>query len=482
MDWYCALAEHLLSKEHITIGYESFTTIVKTLEEAIITLYKVLILYQMTSVCSYYRNQGLVFLRGLVNLDDWDGGFESVKNAEAAVENMSVQYYREYEKSSLHQLVNSGQEIETRLGDIHLDLRKFISQQKEARMDDKLTVCLRDLRVIDPQDDMNTIERKKDVLLDGACEWIFHKEEYAAFTNWDESNFSPRRLLWIKGPAGTGKTMLLIGIIRKLESQPSLLAPNLLYFFFQGTGDQDLTKATAALRSLMWLLLLQQPHLSPHLLSKYEKAGVSLFTDRNAFEALSGVFKNMLQDRQFSPTYLIIDALDECTQGLAEFIELISTTLALSTKVRWLISSRPYIKLENAGTARCLVQLDPSVLKDPVNNYIKHRLSILSGKDGYDEDVLGKVSEAIHQRANNTFLWVALVFKRLNSVEGWYATDIIDQFPPDLSELYGHMMAGIESGQMRDPEYCKNALVAAFLAYRPLSLSEIACLLDSPPR
>ncbi|KAL7917745.1 hypothetical protein ACQKWADRAFT_317118 [Trichoderma austrokoningii] len=481
MDWYCALAEHLLSKEHITIGSESFTTIIKTLEEAIIALYKALILYQMTSVCSYYRNQGLVFLRGLVNLDDWDGGFESVKNAEATVENMSAQYYREYEKSALHQLVNSGHEMETRLGDIHLDLRKFIAQQKEARFDDKLTRCLRDLRVIDPQDDMNTIERKKDVLLDGACEWIFHREEYAAFTNWDESN-SPRRLLWVKGPAGTGKTMLLISIIRELESQPSLLAPNLLYFFCQGTGDQDLTKATAALRSLVWLLLLQQPHLSPHLLSKYEKAGVSLFTDRNAFEALSGVLKNMLQDRQFSPTYLIIDALDECTQGLAEFIELISTTLALSTKVRWLVSSRPHIKLKNEDTARCLVQLDPSVLKDPVNNYIKHKLSILSGKDGYDEDVLGKVSEAIHQRANNTFLWVALVFKRLDSIEGWYATDIINQIPPDLSELYGHMMAGIERGQMRDPEYCKNALVATFLAYRPLSLSEIAVLAGFPPK
>jgi hypothetical protein len=62
---------------------------------------------------------------------------------------------------------------------------------------------------------------------------------------------------------------------------------------------------------------------------------------------------------------------NKCTQGLAEFIELISTTLALLTKVRWLVSSRPYIKLKNAGTARCLVQLDPSVLKDPVTNYIE---------------------------------------------------------------------------------------------------------------
>ena len=87
----------------------------------------------------------------------------------------------------------------------------------EMRMDDKSTKCLRNLRVIDPQDDMKTIERKKDKLFDEAYNWIFHRKEYTAFTNWDE--FDSPRLLWIKGPAGTGKTMLLISIIRELESQ-----------------------------------------------------------------------------------------------------------------------------------------------------------------------------------------------------------------------------------------------------------------------
>ena len=34
----------------------------------------------------------------------------------------------------------------------------------------------------------------------------------------------------------------------------------------------------------------------------------------------------------------------------------------------------------------------------------------------------------------------------------------------------------IEGGQMRDPQYCKDVLVATYLAYRPLSLAELAVL------
>lgn len=51
--------------------------------------------------------------------------------------------------------------------------------------------------VVDPQDDMETIEIKKDKLLDDAYKWILHTKEYAAFTNWsnEESSLPPSRLL-----------------------------------------------------------------------------------------------------------------------------------------------------------------------------------------------------------------------------------------------------------------------------------------------
>jgi hypothetical protein len=362
----------------------------------------------------------------------------------------------QHTRSFLGRLVELGEGRQSLLGDISQALRDYIALWKDIHMDDRDTECIRDLRVIDPQDDMKKIENNKDELLDDAYNWILHTTEYAAFTNWsnEESDLSPCRLLWIKGHAGMGKTMLLIGIIRELSNQPFVLAPNLSYFFCQGT-DTTLNNATATLRSLIWLLLVQQPHLISHLRKKYKVSDAALFQDRNAFYALYEVFQSMLKDPRLSPAYFIVDALDECDQkkpGLAELIQLISTSLTLTDKVKWLVSSRPVVdvhaKLKNPDTSRTLVELDAKSLEGPVNAYIDHKLSTLKGKDGYDEDTLAKVSNEVRQRAMNTFLWVALVFKELDSVDGWYAVEIIKKIPPGLSELYNHIMTKIENGLM----------------------------------
>ena len=46
----------------------------RELENQIVDLYKALLSYQIKSVYSYYRNRGLVLLRDMVKLDDWDAG------------------------------------------------------------------------------------------------------------------------------------------------------------------------------------------------------------------------------------------------------------------------------------------------------------------------------------------------------------------------------------------------------------------------
>jgi hypothetical protein len=488
MEWYCALAEHLLDRDNIKIGNTCFKAILQQLEERVKSLYKALLLYQMKSVCSYYRNQGLVFLRGLLNLDDWTGDLTSVMNAETAVRNDTSQYIQEHMKTSLGEAANRAEEVEKRLGDIRQDIREFISLQKSILKDDVETACRRDLRVVDPQHDMERIEKSKDELLDDAYKWILDTPEYAAFANWndDTPDGSQCRLLWIKGHAGTGKTMLMIGAIRELSHQPVVLAPKLSFFFCQST-DTDLNNATAVLRSLIWLLLIQQPYLTSHLLQKYKESGADLFKDRNAFYALSETFRNMLKDPDLSPVYFAVDALDECEQGLAELMKLISMSLTLSDKVKWLISSRPTVELKTPDIVGSPVELDAQRLEDPVNAYINHKLSTLKSRDGYDEYVLAKVGEEVRQRAENTFLWAALMFKELdaedenlNPVHGAYALETIEKIPCGLSRVYDYMMTKIEKGMKRDPQYCKNVLVAAVLAYRPLTLSELAVLADLP--
>ena len=253
--------------------------------------------------------------------------------------------------------------------------------------------------------------------------------------------------------------MLMIGLIRQLSHQPVALSPALSFFFYQGT-DAALNNATAVLRSLIWLLLLQQPCLISHLLQKYKESGADLFRDKNAFYALSEVFRNMLKDPQLSLVYLAVDALDECVQGRSDLIDLISTSLILSQNVKWLISSRLEVDLlaalKDQGTnsldaSKSLVELDTQRLAAPVNAYIDHKLTILKRRKGYSDSVLAEVSHAVYERAENTFLWVALAFKVLEPVHGRYAVKRITEMPPGLSELYDHMMTRIEKGQLIEP-------------------------------
>lgn len=488
MEWYCSLTEHLLNKEYIEIGKSSFQSVVDQLRGRTIELYKALLLYQMKSVCSYYRNQGLNFLRGLVNLDDWDSQLESVTNAEATLLKDSEQYNTQHAKSALGELVRNGEATQSLLGNFHQTLRDYVADQKNMRMDNANTECLRDLHVVDPQDIMEKIEGTRDKALKEAYQWILDAEEYQAFTDWTDKQSS--RVLWIKGPAGTGKTMLLIGIIRELHEKPFQLAPGLSYFFCQ-SSDKNLNNATATLRSLIWLLLIQQPHLISYLLTEHKNSGADKFKDGNAFWSLSRMFKKMLADSNLSPVYLVVDALDECDQPapdmakLQDLKHLISDSLTITGKVKWLVSSRPEarvhedLKNHNPGT---LVEVDVQSQEGAVNAYINHKLSTLTGREGYNEELLDEIAGEIRQRANNTFLWVALVFQQLASEDPWNAVQVVQSKPPDLYRLYDDLMTKIENGTGATPQFCKNVLVATCLAHRPLSLPEIAVLAGLPPK
>ncbi|KAK4196452.1 hypothetical protein QBC40DRAFT_257987 [Triangularia verruculosa] len=157
----------------------------------------------------------------------------------------------------------------------------------------------------------------------------------------------------------------------------------------------------------------------------------------------------MLKDPQLSPIYLAIDTLNKCAEGRSDLIHLISTSLTLSQNVKWLISSRPEVDLlaalKDPGTNsldafNSLVELDTQRLAAPVNVYVDHKLTILKRRKGYNDSVLAEVSHEVRKRAENTFLWVALAFKVLETVHGGYAVKRIEEMPPSLSELYDHMI------------------------------------------
>ncbi|KAK3379430.1 hypothetical protein B0T24DRAFT_156142 [Lasiosphaeria ovina] len=77
--------------------------------------------------------------------------------------------------------------------------------------------CLADLRLADPREEKARIEQTKGGRFRDSYEWILDNDE---FRRWQHEKRSC--VLWIKGDAGKGKTMLLCGIINELSQS----APN----------------------------------------------------------------------------------------------------------------------------------------------------------------------------------------------------------------------------------------------------------------
>jgi hypothetical protein len=97
MDWYCVLTDQLLkhangdniankddmvNEEGGVNGGETPKDLRNMLKLKVINLYKATLLYQMKSVCSYYKNVFKELSLQLLDLKGWDDAREDVVNAE----------------------------------------------------------------------------------------------------------------------------------------------------------------------------------------------------------------------------------------------------------------------------------------------------------------------------------------------------------------------------------------------------------------
>ena len=338
----------------------------------------------------------------------------------------------------------------------------------------KQTRCLRDLRVTDPRDDKKRIESNNGGLLKDVYSWILQHEDWL---QWRDTN--DHQLLWIKGDPGKGKTMLLCGIINELERD--MTRSSLLAFFFCQATDSRINTATAVLRGLLYLLIDQQPSLISHLQKRHGDAGKELFQDTNSWVVLEDIFANVLKDTRLEATYLVIDALDECTGDLNKLLGFIIRSLSLSTQVKWVLSSRNwhsiYEQFEQTNSAvRLSLELNKASIAAAVSIYIQYEVDRLALHKKYNPTMRENVLQYLGSNAGNTFLWVALVCKNLQDVPRRHVLKELSMFPPGLDSLYTRMLELVIKS--RDRSVCKQILACVATVYEPVTLSEVASLVE----
>ncbi|KAF3081867.1 hypothetical protein TWF706_002007 [Orbilia oligospora] len=298
--------------------------------------------------------------------------------------------------------------------------------------------------------DDERIESTKGGLFDDSYKWILDNPDFKKWRNDDQYH-----ILWISGDPGKGKTMLLCGIVNELKRDNSAADGFYLSYFFRQGTDARINNATAVLRGLIFSLILQEESLGSHIQQIYDQVGQGAFEGINSWFRLSKVFGAILSDLIREPTntvYLIIDALDECVSDLEKLLNLILNLVSRAVEA--------YIGDQ-------VLKLWPSER---------------------DEEFRNQVCKQLIKQADGTFLWVSLVVKDLEELQGAYqykktVLKKLGEIPSGLPQLYGLMMQKIKSLRGENPRLCLIILSTMAIAYRPLQLAELTALteLDSDP-
>ena len=283
--------------------------------------------------------------------------------------------------------------------------------------------------------------------------------------------------------------MLICGILDEISPLTRLRdkdATTLLSYFFCQATDSRINSATAVLRGLIYLLIVQQPLLVSHMQKQYKHAGKALFEDVNSWIALSEIFISILQDPCLKDICLIVDALDECETDLPQLLNLVIRTASISPRIKWIVSSRNRPDIEarlqpHDAQMRLSLELNEGSVAHAIEMFINFKVSklpLIADDSTLQETVRGQ----IYAKASGTFLWAALVLKELETVESWDVLEVLQEMPPELEPLYFRMLEQVRQLQRKDPEFCRFVLSTMALAYRPLHLLELGALSDLPER
>ncbi|KAJ6065290.1 G-protein beta WD- 40 repeats containing protein [Penicillium canescens] len=312
--------------------------------------------------------------------------------------------------------------------------------------------CLQDLRCPDSLVVKHRLTETKDKLRRQSFEWIFQDPQYQSWRNGNEIC-----LLWIKGGAGKGKTMMSIGLIDDISQV-----------------QHDYTVG------LILRLVNQQTELKESLRRRWDSKNDRFHEDVTSWRNLWNILLEMLDRCTASRIYIIVDGLDECQDGgMADFLKLIVRNgLGNPAKLKWLLTSRPLDSAERALLAgndqvQVSLELNSDYVSEAVKAYITYKVDELSRYRNYGQTLKSEVKTELSAKAEGTFLWVSLVCKRLESVQQDKALTTIRDLPPGLHSFYDRILNQLSEGEPDDVYKCMRLLKAMMLAYRPLKVEEV---------
>ena len=270
------------------------------------------------------------------------------------------------------------------------------------------------------------------------CSWIAQAPEFKSWLDPSEVD-QHHRILWIRGKPGSGKSTLL----KHIYESRSLYFPELTCaaYFFYGQGHELQKSPVGMLRSLMYQLFLDKPHLLDLFMDLYRPRQGELIAKRIwTFTELRQFFFDCVRRKHLGGSLFIIDALDECSRDddareVATFCEDLTHQAIQQDVPLFICLSIRYFP--NIGIKKSIrLDLDKKLEHTiDLSCYIQDKLR--TSDQGIAEDLL--------QKAKHVFLWAVLVVRSLNTAcdEGANdeeLADILESTPEELHKIFEKLL------------------------------------------
>ena len=327
------------------------------------------------------------------------------------------------------------------------------------------------------------LENTRRKVINDIMEWISNDSNEA------------KKVLWVYGLAGTGKSTLSTTMAQILRRLHRLGA----FFFF----NRDIPQRNFAtlIRTLAYQLAMFDTRfcavISRVVATNENIAGMSLeFQFENLLSA------NALKSVEWGgPIVLIIDALDECgsVADRKTLMWILSRGFSnLPSFIRIMVVSRQELDIQRAlGSHSNLrpysLDIDSATNKEDVSKFIRHRLEEIRINDGYLGDNWPS-DDKIHSLVNNAgglFIWAstACLYIENGYAPGRRLSELVIKQPEGNSsrpfaQLDSLYTTGLQyAGLWTDPSFCsdcRNILGIILCARDPVSCSVIDALLALP--
>lgn len=241
--------------------------------------------------------------------------------------------------------------------------------------------------------------------------------------------------------------------------------------------------AKAILQSVILQILQRRHNLIRYAKAVFDNQGSGL---AQSFHALWNIFEAIATDTRSGPLSIIVDAIDECEEkSRNKFLEhVVEMTGKLKSKaystihsIKFLITSRPYLATSGGfhHSSQSLLQLQerPAEIMHDVRLVIREKIDGIVQSTHCKPGTRTFLEESLDARADQTFLWVALVLEDLEKSILTSQNDfqqIVEEIPADLDSMYERFIRKIPA---KHQDLAANILHVIVASMRPLTLDEI---------